>query len=119
MQALSLRMTSFSSHRDNSWLGPLRFGSCPRPVRPVPELHGSVRFGRFGSVSVSYSLLTKIIAACAASFSNGTARLGPYLCDVARGKKQCAGVGSLPSVSVSVSVSLCKHLTLECYRSVL
>ena len=36
---------------DASRLGPVRFGSFPRPV---PELNGSVRFGRFGSVSYSF-----------------------------------------------------------------
>ena len=35
---------------DASWLGLVRFGSVPRPVWPVPELHGSVRFGPAGSV---------------------------------------------------------------------
>ena len=50
---------------DASWLGPVRFASSIQfpevslsgfrvRFRPIPELTGSVRFGRFGSVSYSF-----------------------------------------------------------------
>ena len=41
---------------DASWLGPIRFGSEPRPVPASSEIKrfGSVRFGCFGSVSYSF-----------------------------------------------------------------
>ena len=40
---------------DASWLGPVRSGSLPRPVPAGSRINrfGSVRFGRFGSVSYS------------------------------------------------------------------
>ena len=40
---------------DVSWLGPVRFGSFPRqvPAGSGIKRFGSVRFGRFGSVSYS------------------------------------------------------------------
>ena len=43
---------------DASWLGPVRFGSVPRPVPAGSGIKrfGSVRFGRFGSVSYSFLL---------------------------------------------------------------
>ena len=46
---------------DASWLGPVRFGSVPRPVPAGSGMKrfgsvrfGSVRFGRFGSVSYAF-----------------------------------------------------------------
>ena len=40
---------------DASWLGPVRFGSVPRPVPASSRIRfGSVRFSRFGSVSYSF-----------------------------------------------------------------
>ena len=47
---------------DASWLGPVLFDSVPRPVLAGSRMHrfGWVRLGRFGSVS--YSLLTIVLA---------------------------------------------------------
>ena len=41
---------------DTPWLGPVRFGSVPRPVPAGSGIKwfGSVRFGRFGSVSHAF-----------------------------------------------------------------
>ena len=43
---------------DVSWLGPIRFGSVPRPVPAGFEIQRfvSVRFGPYGSVSYSFLL---------------------------------------------------------------
>ena len=48
---------------DASWLGPVRFGSFPRPVPAGSRIKrfGSVRFSRFGSVSYSFLSLRRHI----------------------------------------------------------
>ena len=52
-----LSSTRFGRHfSDASWLCPVRIGSFPRPVSAGSRIKrfGSVRFGRFGSVSYSF-----------------------------------------------------------------
>ena len=51
------RLTRFGlCFSDSSWLGPVRFGSFPRPVPAGSRIKrcGSVRFGRLRSVSYSF-----------------------------------------------------------------